>query len=255
VLTAWAEGSPVRLLDVFNDRARSLPDVWNATFATRTNGATVRELVTLGEQALRTAELSMSGWGNEQDVRRLLRDGDVHAVLGWPESAVLSCWPAPPGPSEEGSFAADVCAFANGVRGGTLLLGVDVRVAEPHLVPVPAVAQADALARIIHERVFPPPEGVVVRHLPLRVPEGDGSGIVVVTVPAQDRLLQPFLLHSEGIDDQVQRSPFELVERTGDRTTARSVAAVHSAVSAGAALLRGPHRQDLDELPVRRWEA
>ena len=45
VLAAWAGSYGVELIEVFNDRARSLPDVWNATFAATDSAATVADLV------------------------------------------------------------------------------------------------------------------------------------------------------------------------------------------------------------------
>ncbi|GAA1023285.1 hypothetical protein Aple_084580 [Acrocarpospora pleiomorpha] len=220
VLAEWARESGAELLSVFNDRSRSLPDVWNATFAVPTADRTVRDLVELGTRALRTAELSMTGWGAEQDIRRLLADGDAHAVLGWPPSAVLELRAALPKGSGELDFAADVCAFANGVRGGTIIVGV---AREPARL-TPVHGDEGLVRRIIEERVFPVPERLSVHQV---------ANILVVRVPPQDRLIRPFLLRvaSGGLE------AFAVVERYGVETRARSAAAMHTALAVGAAAL------------------
>lgn len=226
VLDSWAATHGLQLVGVFNDRARSLPDVWNAAFSVTTpEDHVVRDLVELGEGALRTAELSMTGWGGEQDVRRLLADGDVHAVLGWNRSAALEFWEASP-VGKEASFAADVCAFANSVRGGAIVIGV--RAGPDGLSLLPFEADADVVHAIVQRWVYPVPERVVAKQLPVA---GDGA-ILVVHIPPQDELVRPFLVHSDG-------QQIALVERDGAETITRSVAAVHAALSAGAAYLRG----------------
>jgi hypothetical protein len=249
VLRAWAATYGVTLIQVFNDRARSLPDVWNASFTVTTpREHVVRELVQLGERALRTAELSMTGWGAEDDVRRLLTDGDAHAVLGWQPSAVLEFWAAPPAPDEEHLLAADVCALANGVRGGTVVIGIQVGPAGAELLPFAADDQVERVDRLIRERLFPVPERLTVSHLPVRADgEGDDLGVLVVRVPPQDDLLRPFLVFGVAdVGDGNSGYQIALVERDGADSITRSVAAVHAALAAGTALLRGtpdPGRQ------------
>ncbi|GAA0973796.1 hypothetical protein GCM10009555_029090 [Acrocarpospora macrocephala] len=226
VLAEWARESGAELVSVFNDRSRSLPDVWNATFAVPTEDRTVRDLVDLGTRALRTAELSMTGWGAEQDVRRLLADGDAHAVLGWPPSAVLELRAALPEGAGELDFAADVCAFANGVRGGTIIVGVAREPGDQRarLIPVDGDEGPALLRRIIEERVFPVPERLFVHQV---------GNILVVRVPPQDRLVSPFLLRVAvpGLE------AFAVVERYGVETRARSAAALHTALAVGTAAL------------------
>jgi len=232
VLASWAATQGVHLVGVFNDRARSLPDVWNATFSVITpQGRLVRDLVELGERALRTAELSMTGWGGEDDVGRLLADGDVHAVLGWAPSAVLEFWPGPPDATQTSSFAADVCAFANGVRGGAIVIGVQVGSEGASLQPFVAAGLVTALERILQDQLFPVPERVVVEQLAV-TGDDDGRGILVVQIPPQDELVWPFLVHDRG-------QHVTLVERVGAESVTRGVAAVHAALSAGTAYLRG----------------
>jgi hypothetical protein len=232
VLESWAATHGVQLVGVFNDRARSLPDVWNASFSvTAPQGHVVHELVELGERALRTAELSMTGWGGEDDVRRLLANGDVHAVLGWAPSVVLEFWDTPPDATQSASFAADVCAFANGVRGGAIVIGVQAGPQGASLQPFVADDHVTTVQRILQDQLFPVPERVVVKHLAI-TGDDDGRGILVVQIPPQDELVWPFVVHSRG--QQVT-----LVERDGAESITRSVAAVHAALSAGTAYLRG----------------
>jgi len=236
VLESWATTQGVNLVGVFNDRARSLPDVWNASFSVTTpQGHVVHELVELGEHALRTAELSMTGWGTEDDVRRLLSDGDVHAVLGWAPSVVLEFWQTPPDATRSSSFAADVCAFANGVRGGAIVVGVQAGPEGTSLQPFLADDHVATVERIVRDQLFPVPERVVVKHLAI-TGDDDGRGILVVQIPPQDELVWPFVVHSSG-------QQITLVERVGAESVTRSLAAVHAALAAGTAYLRGSARK------------
>ena len=251
VLDSWAGSFGLRLLRVFNDRARSLPDVWNATFETEDPEARVADLVELGERALRTAELSMSGWGGEEAVRRLLVDGDVHALLAWQPSAVLEFWPSPPAPDEIDLFAADVCALANSVRGGAVVIGVrHGSGGGAALAPFARGTIDDDLRGAVEARVHPVPERLEVVFVPLeglsasdaqreaQDVEG-GTGVVVVRIPPQDALLRPFLLHlGGGVVDGNMIQSVALVERDGAETVTRSASAVHAALAAGMALLR-----------------
>jgi len=241
VLAAWAGSYGVRLVGVYNDRARSLPDVWNAAFEALDSEVTVLDLVMLGERALRTAELSMSGWGGEQAVRRLMAEGDVHALVAWQPSAVLEYWPSPPEPEEVDLFVADVCALANSVRGGALVIGVRRTSSGAVLAPFPRGSWEPELSAAIAGRVHPAPERLEVVFVPVRgdAAEPGGAGVIVVLVPAQDDLLRPFLLHTGGgsVDGNIVLS-VALVEREGAETVSRSIAAMHAALAAGIGLLR-----------------
>ncbi|WP_214103078.1 hypothetical protein [Acrocarpospora catenulata] len=243
VLAEWARESGAELLSVFNDRSRSLPDVWNATFAVPAADRTVHDLVDLGTRALRTAELSMTGWGSEQDVRRLIADGDAHAVLGWLPSAVLELWAALPEGDGELYFAADVCAFANGVRGGTIVVGADRMPGDQRarLTPLDGDEGPGLVRRLIEERVFPVPERLSVHQVtvPGATPTESHGSILVVRIPPQDRLVRPFLVRVAAHAGRGLEA-FAVVERYGVETRARGAAATHTALAAGvAALLPG----------------
>jgi hypothetical protein len=243
VLRSWSATYGLTLRAVFNDRARSLPDVWNATFwIPKPEEHTVKDLVSLGERALATAELSMTGWGGEEDVRRLLANRDTHAILGWQPSAVLEFWAAPPDSGDAHLLAADVCALANQVRGGTVVIGVAETPSGREFRGFVADDQIERIESLILETLFPVPEQLLVRHLPLRGDDGgdgDGQGVVIVQVPAQDELLRPFMLHqlSEVGSGNLGRG-ITLVEREGAESLVRSAAAIHSALACGMALLR-----------------
>ena len=251
VLDSWAGSFGVRLLKIFNDRARSLPDVWNATFEIEDPHERVVDLVEKGERASRTAELSMSGWGGEEAIRSLVRDGDVHALLAWQPSAVLELWPSPPEPEEVDLFAADICALANSVRGGAVVVGVRRGAGgTAALAPFPREHVAVDLQALLEGRLHPVPERFEVVFVPVRgfsastepndEPDADDAGVIVVRIPPQDALLRPFLLHPGGglVDGNMVQS-FALVEREGTETVSRSVSAVHAALAAGMSLLRG----------------
>jgi hypothetical protein len=56
VLSGWAEDNGSEVLTVFNDRGRSLPDVWNARFTVPDPGVLIGAIVDFAYRAIESAE-------------------------------------------------------------------------------------------------------------------------------------------------------------------------------------------------------
>ena len=240
VLGPWASARGWRLLSLFNDRSRSLPDVWNATFLLLDTSRAVAEALDFARRAIAVAEAHRYGGQLAGRLLELLRAGDALGLIGTPVTAVFQ--PRPEAPSDaSGDFrlALDVCAFANSAYGGLVVLGLEDDGAQVTGVSGGIIGE-EATVRVreaVERLVFPVPEGVQAE----AVPSGTGDGqVVVVHVPPQEQLLKPFLVCGTIEGGQLSGIGVTLVERRHATIYTNGIAALHSQIAAGRALLGGP---------------
>ena len=240
VLGPWASARGWRLLSVFNDRSRSLPDVWNATFLLLDTSRAVAEALDFARRAIAVAEAHRYGGQLVGRLLELLRAGDTLGLIGTPVTAVFQ--PRPDAPSDAGGdfrLALDVCAFANSAYGGLVVLGLEDDGAQVTGVGG-GISGEEATVRVreaVERLVFPVPEGVQAE----AVPSGTGDGqVVVVHVPPQEQLLKPFLVCGTIEGGQLSGIGVTLVERRHATIYTNGIAALHSQIAAGRALLGGP---------------
>jgi hypothetical protein len=237
VLAEWAQARGWRLADVYNDRGRSLPDIWNASFIMLETRASVAEAVEFARRAILVAESHRYGGESVDRLVALLRSGGAAGLLGTPVTAVFQPRPGYT-PDEDCSFNAtlDVCAFGNAVHGGLVVLGLEER--DGRVAAVSPTLLSGAVQRLdetVRRSVFPVPEQFLIEEV--RV-DGD-LGLVFVHVPPQDRLLKPFLVHGAVVDGRLHRQGVTLVERRDAMIYSQGIAALHAQLAAGSALLRG----------------
>jgi len=240
VLGPWASARGWRLLSLTNDRSRSLPDVWNAAFLLLDTGRAVAETLDFARHAMAVAEAHRYGGQLAGRLLDLLRAGDALGLTGTPVTAVFQ--PRPQAPSDAGGdfrLALDVCAFANSAYGGLLVLGLEDDGAQVTGVRA-GITGESATARVraaVERLVFPVPEGVLAE----AVPSGTGDGqLVIVHVPPQEQLLKPFLVYGTVEGGQLSGIGVTLVERRHATIYTNGIAALHSQIAAGRALLGGP---------------
>jgi hypothetical protein len=243
VLAPWASARGWKLLGLFNDRSRSLPDVWNAAFSLLDTGRAVAEALDFARRALAVAEAHQYGGRLTDRLLELLRAGDGLGLIGTPVTPVFQPrLEAPSDASGDFRLALDVCAFANGAYGGLVVLGLEddgSRVTGVGGVSG-GIGGERAITRIrdaVERLVFPAPEGVQAE----AVPSGAGdSQVVIVHVPPQEQLLKPFLVCGTMIEGgQLSGIGVTLVERRHATIYTNGIAALHSQIAAGRALLGG----------------
>jgi hypothetical protein len=249
VLTDWAHAWGVRLLAVHNDRARSLPDVWNARFTIPDRMAPLGELIAFAHRAIRVVEAH--GYHSNAVGRLLavLRSGDAYALIGVERSEILQVRETLP-PDGEGSqfaIAADVAAFANATHGGLLVFGVtERRLGDTERIgrvrPIELHGGVERVRAMIEEALYPPPEGLEIDAVPVAPATVAGRGLIVVAVPPQDRSLKPFLVHGACVGGRIRTRFVSVVERRGATIYTRSIAALHAELAAGRAILHGRGR-------------
>ena len=250
VLAVWADARGWQLSELYNDRGRSLPDVWNARFVRRGDLSAVADAVEFARRAALVAETHNYDGGSVDRLVALLRTGDLEGVLGTPVTPVFQPRPAPDAadPAAWDETVRDVCAFANAVHGGVVVLGLDEQGGRVSGVSPFAANQAvDSLRTSIGRCVYPSPDGLVVEACAAAIttdadadiePVPGAPGIVVVVVPPQDRALAPFLVHGGLIDERHQSQGVCVVERRDAVVYSVGIAAMHAQLAAGGALLR-----------------
>ena len=198
------------------------------------------EALDFARRAMAVAEAHRCGGQHAGRLLELLRAGDALGLTGTPVTAVFQ--PRPEAPSDAGGdfrLALDVCAFANSVYGGLVVLGLEDDGSQVTGVSGGLTGES-ATARIreaVERLVFPVPEGVLAE----AVPSGTGDGeLVIVHVPPQEQLLKPFLVYGTVEGGQLSGIGVTLVERRHATIYTNGIAALHSQIAAGRALLGGP---------------
>jgi hypothetical protein len=246
VLAPWASARGWQLLSLFNDRGRSLPDVWNAAFGMLDTSRPVTDALEFARRAISVAEVYRYEGQFAGRLLELLRAGDAQGLIGTPITAVFQPRATVPADAQ-GDFrlALDVCAFANSVPGGLVVLGLqDDGARVTGVLGGPAgeeMAGEEVVARIgevLQRLVFPVPEGVRIETAPSGA--AGAQAVVAVLVPPQEQLLRPFLVCGTIVGDQLSGMGVTLVERRHATIYTHGVVALHSQLAAGRALLGGP---------------
>jgi hypothetical protein len=240
VLAEWADAHGLKLLNVRNDRGRSLADVWNARFALPDTAISVGEAVALAGRAIDVAELHAGGSVTVERMLRTLRDGDAQALLRLSLNPGLLFRPGFDRTSEEDQFrlATDVGALANAAIGGLLVLGLSIDDDGQVALQDSGDDPDEAILGIVRESVYPPPEGIETELVEAKGPQGE-CRLRVVAVPRQDRVVKPFLVHGAGRGGEVGLRFVSIAERHGGDVQLDGIAALHAAIATGRALLRG----------------
>ncbi|WP_020500835.1 hypothetical protein [Sciscionella marina] len=234
VLARWANARGWRLLEVVNDRGRSLPDVWNATFQLPDPARTMAEVVAFARRAIAVAEAHRYDGQFVDRLLDLLHSGDADGLVGTPVTAVFQPRPPLSDSGDDFRLALDVCAFGNSVHGGLVVFGLSEkhgRVAAVESAPTDGCRSV--VERALDRLVYPPLEGTRVE----TVPCGTGTGLLLVHVPPQAAVLKPFLVRGAVIDGRFHQESITLVERREATVYVQSPAALHSQIAAGRALL------------------
>jgi hypothetical protein len=238
-LGPWASTRGWRLLNVFNDRGRSLPDVWNAAFLLLDTTCPVTEVLDFARRGISVAEAHRCGGRFVEHLLSLLRAGDAEGLAGTPVTAVFQ--PRAKVPADAvGDFqlALDVSAFANSALGGLVVFGLEDDGTQVIKVSGDQAGDetASRIRAVIERLIFPAAEGVQVE----AVSSGAADGhVVFVLVPPQENMLKPFLVHGTITGDQISGIGVTMVERRHARIYTHGMAALHSQIAAGRALLGG----------------
>lgn len=219
-------------------------DLWCARIALPLRGWTIGKCAALGEELTQfMSSLTDVGGMNEETVRTLLKTGHVHALVGSFEDEMLEAKTALRMDTEHDGLelAKDVSAFANSVRGGILIYGLETRRQQGrdaiHAVhPFAPAGQDRAVHRVLDRRIFPPIEGLEVTLVPVGSTD---ECVLLVYVPPQPAELRPFLVKGAVVSGKVNGNLIAVYRRRGDDVLPTSAEGLHTALAAGLSLLRG----------------
>ncbi len=219
------------------------PFVHDLCFTMPTRGKTMQDIYTVAEQISTLFGAADTGALRRDTALELLRAGHANLLIGQPESDWLDVKSDHYDLSAERgkiSLASAVARFCNGEGGGIVLVGMDTkRIPGGELIksvrPVPIDVQTLRRYRqAIENRLFPFPYALQLD----TVETSPGQGLVIVSVPAQEEELKPFLVHGAIVDGRVEGAYISIVRRSGEDSIPISAQQIHSTLAAGRALLR-----------------
>jgi len=153
-------------------------------------------------------------------------------------------------PAKAEELAKDVAGFANAKTGGLVLVGFSTRQEHDREIldqvrPVPrALVDLDRHRKLIRERVIPPPRGVSVEWVDF----GQGSGVLVIDVPAQPTACLPYVVPGPTRTANVSRLSVAVPVREGDATPWLPQAEIQRLLAVGWTATGGPSEEFLNGL-------
>jgi hypothetical protein len=210
--------------------------------------ATVGGLLAAGRAVAALLAAYQGGPLNVDTVRNLLRGGHPSLLVGLVESEWFEAKsraynidaPGSAGERQRIELAQDVARFANGEHDAVLVVGLrEGQGRKTHAVeavaPVPlARLNIDQYRSILDAKVVPPIAGLLLEQIKL----GEGTGLLMLSIPRQEEELQPFLVHGAIAGDKVEGAFFSIVRRRGEASIVTSAAQIHAYIVAGRAFLR-----------------
>jgi hypothetical protein len=186
-------------------------------------------------------------------VRTALQANELTELTGLAECAWLDVKEGvyqleAPGGAEE--LVKDVAAFANAPSGGLLLVGFStVREHDQEIIaalrPVPRdLVDTDRYRKLIRERVMPPPRGLNVAWIDC----GDGTGVLVIDVPAQPPARLPHVVPGPSRTTKVSKLSVAVPVREADGTHWLPQPELQRLLAAGWTATGGPSEEVLSSL-------
>jgi hypothetical protein len=211
--------------------------------------STVRALLAAGRDVAAIVEAYRSGTVTLSTARNLVRGGRPHLLKGLEESDWLEvksqayrlAASAPVGERQKVELAQDVARFANGEVDGLIVLGFKESKSGSNSVigavsPIPlADLDIERYRSVIDQRVVPLLDGLLIENVEL----SPGWGMMVISVPAQRKDMQPFLVHGAIVGDKMEGAFISIVRRRGEGSAVVSAREIHAYIVAGRKHLLG----------------
>lgn len=183
----------------------------------------------------------------------ILRAGCPKLLVGEAESAWLEVKGRPyllsasggVGTAAKIELAQDVARFANGQVDALLVIGLttgkeggDDVIREVTPAPLSQL-NVGQYRQVIDARVYPAPVGLDIERIDLE----EGTGLLLIRVPAQAAEVQPFLVHGAIVDDRAEGTFISIVQRRGEGSITLGPSHIHSMIVAGRAFLRSANER------------
>lgn len=226
------------------DSVRSVAPYFHELVITgSTRGKSLRDFYNVAMDSITLLEAAGDGTPTRNTVVDLVRGDHVDLLVGFLEGPWLDAKSAHydlTDPRGEISLAQSVSRFCNAEDGGVVVVGLGTkRVKGGEIIsavkPVPLDGKdARRYRRVIENRLFPLPTALIIE-----VIETDpGRGLILLSVPAQDEELKPFLVHGAIVGNRIEGAFISIVRRSGEDSVPVTAQQIHSTLAAGRALLR-----------------
>lgn len=223
---------------------------WTVELSCVSEDAVFADLFTLRHRLSQAVFLPADMITSPQHALRMIQISRIDALVGLQESEWLEAKSTPydlrPASSKPWKLeiAKDIAQFANAEAGGLLVIGLRTRridgidtIDQITAFP-PDSKRVQSYRDTIKERIYPPIVG-----LELDAVQINGSHVIYAFVPPQRDDNKPYLVSGTVIDDGVYESQgITIVRRHGDASITITAREIHSALAAGAAVLRNRGR-------------
>ncbi|MEV0234692.1 hypothetical protein [Nonomuraea sp. NPDC050786] len=233
-----------KLVAVRADGYRSTAPYYHDIIITAaTRDKTLDQLYEIGVSIDALLAAAYAGRVTRETVADLVLGGRPDLLIGLPEGPwldVKACHYDLSVDRGKISLAEAVSRFANAEDGGVVVVGMDTkRIPGGEVIksvrPVPVdTATMRRYRQAIESRVFPFPAALKIDPIETT----SGHGLVVISVPAQEEELKPFLVHGAIVGGRVEGAYISIVRRSGEDSIPITAQQIHSTLAAGRALLR-----------------
>jgi hypothetical protein len=235
---------------------------WVATVsvAWSPRGARVRDALSFADDVEALLGAGLGGEITLPIALDLVRASRSELLIGMRESDWLEVKRAPyrlDEDTEKIELAKDVAAMANS-GGGMILLGVKAKKLPEHeeIQAINRCRLADVSPRryrdLIHRRVYPEVRGFDVE----LIPDGSaGTGVVLLSIPAQDEGQKPFVVHGALVGGKVRGAFVGIPRRVGDGTVFVDPQTLHARLRAGERALSAIGGTGVSELHAQARDA
>lgn len=243
-----ATRSTLRALEIDDGYSNSALAGVRLTLAVPWAGKTAADLFKVASDLVELCSALSDGALSRSSAMHLLRGGAAGLLIGQHESSWLEA------KSEEYDLTTlhgklrisqAVAQFCNAEDGGLIVIGAKAKktpegevVQGVRGIPAERAGTRARYLRVLDQHVYPLPVALRIE----AVPAEPGRVLIVIDVPPQPDHMKPFLVWGALTPDGRTEGAFiSIVQRRGDAGVPTSAAAIHSAISAGRAVLRG-HR-------------
>lgn len=219
-------------------------------------GKAAADLFRIGEDSIRLCMALSDRAITRDSAMSLIQGGAARLLVGQHESSWLEA------KSEEYDLTTlhgrlrisqAVSKFCNAESGGLIVIGAKAK-KTPQGEVIQSVSGVTAQTartqarylQVLDQHIYPLPVGLTIEIVPAET----GRVLIVIDVPPQPEHMKPFLVWGAITPDgRVEGAFISIVQRRGEGSVPTTAAAIHAAISAGLAVVRGPHlRSDQHEL-------
>lgn len=242
MLSKWAERRKSSLTSFASESIRQFSiETFTASFDWPTRGKRVDDLMNFSDDVIWICDVLDDDQPDPDAVIEALTSGNAHFLIGLEEFSSLEVKRALflDSDAKKLEVCKDIAAFAN-ASGGVLLYGAaTTRIGGSDSIsslnPFPLGDLARRLRATLNRGVYPSVAELGIHKIWIDAE----TGIVAVRIPAQPDELKPFMTLGAVVGGKYAGNYFTIPTRDGEDTRYESMAAIHSAIVTGRALIRG----------------